>query len=383
MEEIDYNATLSSQDMSSLSEAQDKALSLAPVFSGLLSAVCSATIIHMVLISDKKTSYRRILLGLSASDLVSGLVLPLQSYLLPSSTSQRIWASGNEASCTAMGFFQQLSLSNVWYNGMLSFYFLLTVRYGVREFDMARRYEPWMHVLSLGFPLITASIGAGMGVYDEFLIGHGCWITNYPKGCGCMEEGQEDNVCCMSPLIAWIFAGLPALLVMLAIIVNNLLVFCHVRGTLQKSRKYLKEYRSSAMRGSTARGSSMGNNNRQSQADPHAKRIHAVAVQGFLYVAVFFVLQLPTFILRVLESQNSVFPEDEARIFPILLLQGILWPLQGFFNLLIYIRPSYKRARADFPNESRLWAFRRALHGAKIQPTDEPENQQTHEPEQE
>lgn len=130
------------------------------------------------------------------------------------------------------------------------------------------------------------------------------------------------------------------------------------------------------------RGSTIGNSRRQSQADPHAQRIHAVAIQGFLYVLVFFVLQTPTFILRVLESQNGTYPEDEAKIFPILLLQNILWPMQGFFNLLIYIRPSYKRARADFPNESRLWAFRRAMHGAKIQPTDEPENQQTDEPEE-
>ena len=188
-------------------------------------------------------------------------------------------------------------------------------------------------------------------------------------------------MCCLSPMIAWIFAGIPAFLVLISILVNNLLVYCHVRSTLQRSRIYMKDYQPSGM-GDTARESSIARASRRvtalirgsSPEDPQLQRIQAVATQAFLYVAVFVVLQTPTFILRVMEAQNSV--QDEAQVFPLLMLQAIMWPIQGLFTCLIYIRPSYLKSRTEYPNESRWWAFRRSL-GAKVQPTDEPASEET------
>ena len=103
-------------------------------------------------------------------------------------------------------------------------------------------------------------------------------------------------------------------------------------------------------------------------SDPQAQRVRAVATQAFLYVAVIIVVLTPAGIARFLEWMDF---DDEGQLFPLLLLNSILWPLQGFFNCLIYVRPSYLHTRKEFPNESRLWCFRRALHGAKIQPTDD------------
>lgn len=94
---------------------------------------------------------------------------------------------------------------------MLSIYFCLSIHFGTKQEVIARRYEPWMHALSLGYPLIAASIGAGVGVYDEVKVGLGCWVTNYPKGCGCNE--LDTGECCLSPLIAWLLAGIPTFLI--------------------------------------------------------------------------------------------------------------------------------------------------------------------------
>eukprot|EP00797_Seminavis_robusta_P017542 Sro261_g101730.2 (225) ;mRNA; r:36213-36887 len=59
--------------------------------------------------------------------------------------------------------------------------------------------------------------------------------------------------------------------------------------------------------------------------------------------------------------------EDEDTLYPLLIIVSITLPLQGFLNVLIYARPSYLVARKDFPDQSRFWAFRRALHGDKVQ----------------
>lgn len=65
---------------------------------------------------------------------------------------------------------------------------------------------------------------------------------------------------------------------------------------------------------------------------------------------------------------SSYDAQDEASIFGLLCLQAIFMPMQGFFNLLIYVRPNYLRLRNDYPNETKVWALRRSLYGASVEP---------------
>jgi hypothetical protein len=163
---------------SSLTLAQDKALSLTPVFSGLLSSWGSVTIIYMIFTSSQGSCYKRIMLGLSVADLVSSLTIALQAFMLPSdSQPERVWAVGNEASCTAMGFFHQLSQASVWYTGFLSVFFLLTIRFDWSDETMAKCVEPLFHFLSIGYPLVTAATGLALGAYDVLDLGHACWLS--------------------------------------------------------------------------------------------------------------------------------------------------------------------------------------------------------------
>lgn len=78
-------------------------------------------------------------------------------------------------------------------------------------------------------------------------------------------------------------------------------------------------------------------------------------------------------VLRIMDSLDFD-TEDENQLFPLLLMQSIFWPLQGFWNLMCFVRPSYLVTRREFPNETRWWAFWRALHGAKVHPTDDMES---------
>ena len=157
--------------ISELTDAQDEILSIIPVLTASLSIWGSSNIIYMVIRSKKRTPYRRILLGLSCCDVISSATYAIQPYLMPRGTA--IWAVGNDASCDALGFFNMFSTSDIWYNGMLGFYFLLTVRYGVTETAVSKNYEPWMHGASILWPLVTGAIGAAMGVYNALTIGHG------------------------------------------------------------------------------------------------------------------------------------------------------------------------------------------------------------------
>jgi hypothetical protein len=332
-------------EISSLSDAQDIAVTLLPIVPSLLSITGSSIIISLVVKSPKKSPYRRILLATSCCDILASITYSLNGFLVPAATSQGALAIGNDASCSALGFFNQFSFSAFFYSGMLSFYFLLTVRFGIKEATFAKRIEPWLHVVSLGYPLLTATIGAVLGFYHENELGQGCWVTDYPEGCGDAAEDAEE---CKSPLIGWVFGGLPIALILLCIAMNNCVIYLYVRRTINRGRR-----RSSFV---------------TTGQDSQTKRIRAVATQAFLYVGAFLMTYLWGVVLKIMES-GSYDAQDEATVFPILVLQATMLPLTGFFNLCIYVRPRYMRCRSDFPLESRWWAVRRALYEEAVPPT--------------
>jgi hypothetical protein len=447
-------------EMSSLSEAQEKVISLLPVFSGFLSVLGSLTIIYMVSrrcrigSSNNRqrklrwtTPYTRLLFGMSCCDIVSSITLMVMPFLLPSESSQRVWAFGNDATCSVIGFFQQFSLSAFLYNGCLSFYFVLTARYRWKNHQLARIIEPWMHIFSIGFPLATATAGSIMGIYHEMEIGQTCWITNYPENCE-----QDEDVPCQSVTLAWIFGGTVFLFAFLSIPINNLIIFLFVRkqtmrrgqhrgwgrrrrrlvqtkpqevgkksadSTLLLSTKLSKERGASvAATAATAAATAAAEaacdkenttttdrsnkndeveldssstvseedeNNQtpeeqqrriQQQSDDSSRRkdeqlqrLQLIASQTFLYVGAFFLCATWSFLLRIMESV-SYNAEDENTLFPLLVLQAWFLPLQGFFNVFIYIRPKYLKHRRQYPEESRVWALRRSIHGEDdVQPS--------------
>ena len=162
-----------------LSGSQQLLLAILPIPSSICSVIGSSVIIFIALKSRRSkawTPYNRLLLGMSVCDIIFSITLGLNIFLLPRETSQRIWVMGNHATCSAMGFFIQFSYSALLYNAMLSFYFLLTARFGLKNDQILRRIEPIMHAICLGYPTITAWTGLFMDAYSESGMALGCWV---------------------------------------------------------------------------------------------------------------------------------------------------------------------------------------------------------------
>lgn len=323
---------LPNDEISSLSDSQERILSCLTIISSCLSIMGSSMIVYLVQKSSRKTPYKRILLGLSLADIVASLSWALSPFLLPVASSQRVWARGTDATCMFLGFLTQLSFIAIWYNGMLSFYYLLTVRYRVSATTFATRYEPWVHVLSIGYNVIAGIVGYAKGYYSEMELGQGCFIAEYPDGC-------EINGGCTGAIIGWITSGAAAVIFFFSILINNLIIYCHVRKTTNRTI----------------------NKSFQGRAPQH-RRIQAVATQAFLYVATFLVAYVWAFAIRVAESLGFQ-AADEARLYPILVLSSIFLPLQGVFNLFVYSRPNYLRVRHIYPKESKIFALKQVWFG--------------------
>ena len=320
--------------MSGLTDGQEMALSMLMAISGMLSTLGSSTIVYKVVKNFRKaTPYDRLLFGLSSCDIVASLTYALSPFLLPKGTSHRVWAIGNVSTCSMLGFLTTFAFSAVWYNCMLSFYYLLTVRFGVKRDVFAKRYEIWMHILSLAFNIASSSYGAIVDMYGELELNLGCWISYYPKGC------QETDTC-VGSYYGWAFAGLPIIFTMFAIPINNLIIYCHVRRMLNKAST---------------------DDDQEERHLRHQAQIREVSSQGFLYVGTFFLCMLPAVIVRVLEAEPVLLSaEDEPQFFWLLALNNFLLPFQGFLNMFVYTRPNYIRVRGANPEQTALWAHKKA-----------------------
>jgi hypothetical protein len=379
---IDDDYVLS--QISPLTDRQEVTLSLLMVLSASLSILGSSTIVYKVVRNRSQTTpYDRIMMGLSLTDIIASLSYALSPFLIPAGgTSPRIWAVGNEATCSFLGWLTQFSFAAVWYNAILSFYYLLTVRLGVHRKAFAQKYEVWFHASAWVFFLITATTGAALGWYSEFQINLGCWVGEIPQGCEaagtCTGTGQ---------LVGWVFGGFPLLFTYVALIANNTVIYGYVRNTLSDGNSLLSTttpsttatttttsyfsninspYVDRSSRSNDGSASSSSQNTQQRHAMLEEQRVlrqqahvREVASQGFLYVATFFISYTPAFILRILDGIGRG-TSDEDDMYALLILNASLLPLQGFFNMFVHTRPSYFRFRAAYPDLSWVWALRQA-----------------------
>ena len=414
--------------VTTLSDTKQVILCIAPILPSFLSIGCSIAIIYMVRLSGTSSVYKRILLMFSICDIIASLNLMIGPFLLDQATSLRHYAFGTKATCTISGAVVQFGFSSFMYYGVLSFYFLLTVKFGMKDHDkMSAYFEMTSHIVAIGFPLITSIIGIILNVYSELDLGRGCWV-NTPC--------NEDHVCIQNPpIIAWTYGALSTTVVLIAIIINNILVFYHVRTTIYKGIHNQQQRCAIAQQATITAGSGGGPagpagttvdptyptgaagpaitaattagsahadaahtaaaaaaatqtavastrtstmmttvpssiSSRSIIAMPSERqqieRVRQVGVQAFLYVSSFVVTYFIAILMRLFDAFGySAIDENNPIMYTFMLYNAIMMPFIGFFNFLLYIRPTYLRVRRQDNNndKTRYYAFQKALFG--------------------
>lgn len=323
-----------------------------PLFPSIFSLIGSWLVIRAVFRRKGRNGpYERLLLGMLTSDLAYTIVIIWSPFLTPSG---RWWPGeklGSETSCRVIGTLFQASSANLFYYGMLSFYFLITVRFQMPQERFEHLVEPSMHAFAVVWPVGTGIAGGIFDVYDELELFPGCWVDNYPRGC------VTD---CKSPLIGWIFLGGIMVVTMICLIVNNAIIVLYV------SRQYglrspafdanIEETRGNSASSSHVQAPSIPTRRLSGafQQEVQGKRVRMVVSQATLYVATFFLTWFWFLLLQVIESMSY---ESRAHlpVFPLMIMQAFFSPLSGFWNSIIFFRPKYigMRRRRRATNESR------------------------------
>ena len=113
----------------------------------------------------RNTVYTRLLIGASVLDLVMSTWFMFGPLPLPRETGLP-GAKGTIESCTAYGFFRQFGFGSFGYSMCLMIYYVMVIRYNIKDDKIAKLYEPFMHAGTLIFFLGTAIAGLPLTLYN-------------------------------------------------------------------------------------------------------------------------------------------------------------------------------------------------------------------------
>lgn len=306
---------------------------IVPRISGSISAVSSTVIIYVILRSRPKLStvYHRIMFGLSVADICASLAMALTSLPMPSSMPFEEefgyhWAGtrlGNTYTCNAQGFFAFAGTTTVFgYNTALCVYYFFAIGVGVKERQIKKYIEPVLHGMPILLGLVCGVLPLFFDLYNPSVTTVAwCFVQPYPNECYTWQEHSCVRGKKASHLDVFIKVGLFILFLNTALIVLSLIaVFVRTRRTEFFIRAVLRRmYRMQRAQMS----------NLESR---YSSKV--VLIQSCAYVCAFMTVLLPPY-LRMTNPMGAKFDSNTIVRFDKAIL--VLYPLQGFYNVLIFI----------------------------------------------
>ena len=142
---------------------------VSPMVTGSISALASLIIIIMIRRSNLKLStiYRRLIFGMSVSDLIQSSSQVLSTFFMPKGTT---WMGiGNEITCDIVGFSLNLGVGcSIWYSVSISMYFLCVAKFEMEETKIQKRIEPFLHGIPILYSLIMNTYIVCINYFNAF-----------------------------------------------------------------------------------------------------------------------------------------------------------------------------------------------------------------------
>lgn len=309
----------------SLFTGKQKSLAIIPKVTGFLSFAGSLFVIYDILLRKKENGsnsslgatrtrkqnwmYRHIMLGLSIFDSIASFVNILSTWPTPSDQGDLVYgALGTTTTCTLQGFFNEFgNITTPLYSASLSIWHLLFLKYGWREKD-CEGIEYIFHFIPTTVGLAMTIAGLPLELYNNS--GFLCWYAPYPAGC----DKVEPHICTRGEyagMFRWIHY---------AIVWSSIVIVTYNMASIYFAVRLQEEVVRNTLITNTAR-----------------KKSRAVAEQACFYICALYLTWAFTSATRI--SQTTF----KYNSYELLVLMATFFPLQGFWNALIYFRPRYKK----------------------------------------
>jgi len=290
----------------------------------------------------------RLLAAICLSDLVNSVAYALfmPAMIFPQG-NQDVWgAFGTELTCKVHGLFMHLGNIGAAYNGGLAVYFLLSLRYRQSDAQISSRYEIYMHLWGLAWPLITGLAALAMDLYH--FGGVGCWIAPYPYGCHEPPEKRPPEytelfgieTCTKAQrayLYAWVFTGIPLFVTNCIIMLSMFLTYLSVREIYQKAQRPILR---------VVEAGFVSQDDGAAARSRYEGKIQQAGIQAILYSTLYFVTHMFAFWVTLTEMFSG------RLHFWLVWLHVFFWPQQGFWNVFIFLRPTILQIQRRDPTIS-------------------------------
>jgi len=314
---------------------------VAPRITGSISVLASALIIYVIFRSSDGLSsiYHRIMLGMSFADILGSMAVAFTHLPMPMPNMSEVIDSyefegtrlGNTQTCTAQGFFFVLGTVGTYvYNGTLCVYYACVIAFTMRESNVKKKVEPFLHLIPLGLGLGIALIPIFYEMYNPTPGSAWCSIRNLEYGCtGDDCERGIEGIYEMVTTIALLFIGVD-----IFVIIGCLFLVCR---KVYKQNKMLALYEERADNSDFVRV--LNSRNRTTKI---------VMVQSLAYIVALFT----TLFFPVIMLINPSGEETKGKQLIVRKFHLIFEPLQGFFNLLIFVGSKIVTLRNTHPDMS-------------------------------
>jgi hypothetical protein len=288
-------------------ELQSRILVTVPRVTGVLSILGSAAIIYIITQDWKKKLrkvYHRLLLAYSIFDVVCSLNYALSSVVVPKDTPGVWGASGTISTCEASGFIMHFTFTVAVYATFICVYYLLLLKYGIRERTIAHRIEPAVHALAIMYPMAMGGIAIQKDLYNPANISVGfCFLNCYPMDC----LRNEDIECERGGDYEWWLVAHAVFFVAFfgVVVISSLLTAHTVWGMESRGRRW-------------------------SISDEHSRvRLRETRTQAFLYISAFFLTYIGFALSLLVGSTLTATRENRVVYFSFMLISSIFLPMQG------------------------------------------------------
>uniref|UniRef100_A0A7S1Y7A8 G-protein coupled receptors family 1 profile domain-containing protein n=1 Tax=Grammatophora oceanica TaxID=210454 RepID=A0A7S1Y7A8_9STRA len=266
------------------------------------------------------------------------------------------------AACNAVGFLTHLAIGVAGYNAALSIYYFLTICWRMKAEVLARLVEPILHGTILVYIFGTATASVLLELFNVDECGLMCYIAPFPYNCI-----DDEDVDCIrgeeSESYIWWFTFMELILFFAIIFICQASIYWYVRRTIRRIRRYSFDGRTST----AGSGSScisrmcMKKSRGEGALSDQNKKLREVALQSGLYLAVFAVTWLPFTLTRLAHMFHVPFVHNNFVLFAFII--AVTFPLQGFLNFLVFLRPVYNKYRASNKEATMFRVFWAALSG--------------------
>ncbi len=334
---------------------------IVPAMTGTISAISSFGILVIIWRSGVNSIYHRIIGVMSVSDILSSTATAMATLAMPSDTIFPFKGPtiGTQGTCTAQGVSIFLGLGmTLNMNVALNVYYLCTLRYRMSARSFRRMVEPLIYVVSLllaiWFPVqISKEDLINPTPYSSFCsLGTRCESFDSRNGdCNYYSEDEKETdkiVRRIGIITKW--CGGTALFFLIGSMLLIILSFYKI----ERSSSYAASHSRARTRGTStlvpsttppSRRNELPNNTGQIEefnGDLEQRRNHldltrSITKQAIIYLLAFLVTWIFQFLSFNYES------------YLINLLRVIFQPLQGFYNISIFLYHKCCYAKKKFP----------------------------------